>query len=315
MKRFLGCCLAALWASGPLAHADATLVYQLDDASDGKVEKTLSVSRFFVRIDSSDEEGRYLLFQAGKFFPLYSVNEKEETYTRLTPQVVARLGPESRTKGAQAQPAAEEAKPIGAEDTRAAAEEAVPAGPVSESGRAASPDAPAAAAAQTTAAGGSPEPAPREGDDQDDGDDQAGADQTSEGEEEMAKKPASTTALAQEPRFEASTKMDEVAGIACRVVLEIVGDKPTVEHCMANKAALGITERETRTLARLFVLARKRGWDWLGAATKDEEFVSIRSRRVGEDGSLTLKSVSTQALPADHLRIPRSYKEIEPAQP
>ena len=115
MKRFLGCCMAALWAAAPLAYADATLVYEMDSGSDGKVEKTLSVSRFFVRVDSSDEEGRYLLFQAGKFFPLFSVNEAEETYTRLTPPVDARLGPESRTKRSQAQPAADESKPAAAD--------------------------------------------------------------------------------------------------------------------------------------------------------------------------------------------------------
>jgi len=329
MKRFLGCCMTALWAATPLAYADATLVYEMDSGSDGKVEKTLSVSRFFVRVDSSDEEGRYLLFQAGKFFPLFSVNEAEETYTRLTPPVDARLGPESRTKRSQAQPPTDAAKPAaadvsepteandgstlaadgaakpsGTDEARSAAEDTVPAEPASEAGGTTA----AAASAQGSAEGGPP--APTAVDDSEDRDDDGAVREGSEHDDETAKEPAPPPALAPAPRFQASTKMDEVAGISCRVVQEIVDDKPAVEHCMANKAALGITEREMRTLARLFVLARKRGWDWLGAATEDEEFVSVRSRRLDGDALLELGSVSTDPLPQGYLRISRKFTEI-----
>jgi len=332
MKRFLGCCMVALWASGPLAHADATLVYGLDGGSRGKVEKTFSIARFFVRIDSSDEDGRYLLFQAGKFFPLFSVNETEETYTRLTPPVKARLGPETRTKGSQTQPANDEAKPVasdaskpseadeasaaaadetkpaGADATRSAADDAVPAEPASNVSGTAALEAPATAATQSTAEGGLPEPAAAH-----DGNVESakeGVSETSAQQGETAKEPAPPPALVPAPRFQATPKRDEVAGISCRVVQEIVNDKPVVEHCMANKAALGITEREMRTLARLFALARERSWDWLGAATEDEAFVSVRSRRLDSDARLELGSVSTDPLPQGHLRISRKFTEI-----
>jgi hypothetical protein len=108
--------------------------------------------------------------------------------------------------------------------------------------------------------------------------------------------------------------METVADVRCRVVMEFVDGEPAVEHCMANKAALGITERETRSLSRLFEMARKRGWDWLPAATGDEEFVSVRSRRAADGAAWTLRSVSTAALPAAHTRIPRDFREL-PHQP
>ena len=63
---------AALGAGS--ACADATLVYRSTGLDAGVVETTLSVSRFFVRVDASDRENEYLLFQAGKYFPLYRVD-------------------------------------------------------------------------------------------------------------------------------------------------------------------------------------------------------------------------------------------------
>lgn len=76
-----------LWALGTsVAHADATLVYQLTESGAEPVEKRLSISHFFVRVDDPSEKDRYLLFQAGKFFPLYRVDESQRTYTLLTPR-------------------------------------------------------------------------------------------------------------------------------------------------------------------------------------------------------------------------------------
>lgn len=345
MKRLIACSIAVLWACGPLAHADATLVYELEGQPQGPVQKTLSVSRFFVRVDSSGEEGRHLLFQAGKFFPLFSIDETAGTYTRLTPPVNPRLGPESRTKASEPEghgtdattektsgeaattmtlqetketaagdapapqvatdgaPAMARAEGDGSEADKAT-DQKTPQEPAPDAGGQSSAEPPAAAQAEAA-----PAMSPAGEDEDEEGD-------TAEAEEaEDAQKPEAAPALAKAPRFEASRETDEVAGISCRLVREMVDDKPVVEHCMANKAALGITEREIRTLARLFVLARERGWDWLGAASKDEEFVSIRSRRIGADGGLTLKSVSTNPLPAGHLRVPREYKEVKPPQP
>ena len=117
------------------------------------------------------------------------------------------------------------------------------------------------------------------------------------------------------PQFNPTPKTGEIAGVSCRIVLELIDGEPAIEHCMANKAALGITERELRTLARLLVMARERNLDWLGAATKDEEFISLRSRELKHGKTLSLQSVSTAALPPGHLRVPRDYKEVKADRP
>ena len=82
------------------AGADATLTYKLTEADGSKTEKKFSTVRLFVRIDDSTDEKRYLLFEAAKFFPLYSVNQAENSYTQLTPKVIPYMGPETMAKKA-----------------------------------------------------------------------------------------------------------------------------------------------------------------------------------------------------------------------
>jgi hypothetical protein len=106
-------------------------------------------------------------------------------------------------------------------------------------------------------------------------------------------------------------KNTKIAGIACRQVVELVGDEPVMTHCMADKARLGITEREIRTLARTFEMAREREFGWLGTATQDENFVSIASEDLKSKKTLKLHAVSTAALPTGHLRIPREFKQVQ----
>ena len=265
-RRLLLC--AALVAGVPIAQGDATLVYEVSAAGAERVTKTLSVSRFFVRVSSTDQPEQYLLFQAGKFFPLFRVDQKSRTYTRLTPPVRPRLGPVDRSASGQKAPA--DAQP---------------------------PKPPA-----------SGEAAPKE---------DASMDVRAEAETSKAEGKSPTSAgdpRAGELRLQPTKRMETVGGVRCRVVAELVDGEPAVEHCMANKAAFGMTERETRTLARLFEMARKRGWDWLPAATQDEEFVSVRSRRAADGAIWTLQSVSTAALPAAYLRISRDFREL-PYQP
>lgn len=88
-----------------------------------------------------------------------------------------------------------------------------------------------------------------------------------------------------------------------------------VEHCMANKAGFGITERESRTLARLFVLARAQGYGWLGAATPDEDFVSVRAKDSMHAGTLELLSVSRSPLEPGYLKIPSEFRQVEASAP
>jgi hypothetical protein len=278
-----------LWGTGlTTTLADATLVYELKGPDSEAVRKTLYASRFFVRAESSEDEGRFLLFQAGKFFPLYSVNQKERTYTLLTPPVKPTLGPASRAEGAGAQPAPEEGPD---------AQASVTAAETSPEGKQAAPDAP------TTAV--------KAGGDAGEGAVEAGHPPQ---EQETAEHPAeaqSPPRLPPAPQFKPTPKTDEIAGVSCRVILELIDGEPAIEHCMANKAALGITERELRTLARLLVMARERNLDWLGAATEDEQFISVRSRDIKRGKTLSLQSVSTAALPPGHLRVPRDYTEVK----
>ena len=73
--------------SASVAQADATLDYVLSDPDSASVGKRMSIARFFARVDSSDHPKEYLLFQAGKFFPLYHVDAAQGTYALLTAPV------------------------------------------------------------------------------------------------------------------------------------------------------------------------------------------------------------------------------------
>lgn len=106
-------------------------------------------------------------------------------------------------------------------------------------------------------------------------------------------------------------KKDTVAGVQCRVVNEVLNDKPVAEHCMADVVALQMTPRELITMARLIEFSKE--WtdpDWI-AAQSDEKYVSIRSRPVDGDANFILKSVSHELPPVDYFRIPPAYKKLD----
>jgi len=97
MKHALAITFATLILSfNAPAGADATLKYELTEADGSKTEKNFSAARFFVRIDDPADKERYLLYQAGKFFPLFSVDQAKSNYTRLTPAVTPYMSPHSR---------------------------------------------------------------------------------------------------------------------------------------------------------------------------------------------------------------------------
>ena len=93
-------CTTFLLAFTTPAGADATLTYELTEADGSKTTKKFSTARLYVRIDDSADEKRYQLFEAAKFFPLYSVNQAESSYTQLTPKVIPYMGPETMAKKA-----------------------------------------------------------------------------------------------------------------------------------------------------------------------------------------------------------------------
>jgi len=299
-----------------VTQADATFTYELSGSDDKKTVKQFSIARFFVRIDDPGEAKKFLLFQAGRFFPMYAVDEAESTYTLLTPPANPRLGPVSRSqpvaqvttgkkedeqadqKNADngSQPPASAAQP-GTEDTAEAKPETVAAESTeSEDG---------AAIKQETSP---PKPAAQP--------EAAVAESEATSDEPTGSGASPATSAVPNGRWpvatlKASKKTRNVAGIRCRVVHELLDGESVMEHCMANSAALGVTTREVITLSRLFRMARKMSFDWLGVGSKDEEFVAVQSRDLRDNRLLQLTSVSTKPLPAGYLRIPRTYKQIE----
>jgi len=231
----LGLTAVALAAcSLSMAHADATLTYELSGADGGKTVKKFSTARFFIRIDDPADKDQYLLFQAGKFFPLFSVDQANTNYTGLTSTVTPYMSPQSR--------------------------------------------------------------------------EHHGADQTDEQGESKQK---AETRQKQAAKLKPTKKNRKVAGIECRVVQELADGKPVIEHCMANSARLGVTDRELITMARTFEMARSKDFGWLGTGTEDEEFISVQSKDLRDNRVLTLTDVSTKPLPEGYLRIPRDYKQTK----
>lgn len=281
MKNSLKCAAAILALCASPVHADVTLTYELNGPEMEPRTKTISISRFFARIDDSAEPDTYLIFQAGKFFPLFRVDKAASTYTRLTPKVNPTLhaGQPPKAEAGKEKPTAEkkESKPTG--------EKAI---------------------VEKTDVNTSAEPAAK--------DDTL---KTEPKAEQTAKDTATHSAgkgakddTKPKTTLRLTKKNQEIAGVQCRLVEELTGDKTGKTHCMAAKARLGITERETRTLSRVFALARKRNWGWLGTATTDEQFVSVATQDPESKKTLMLKTVSTDPLPVGHLRIPKNFKEV-----
>lgn len=248
MRKLLASGLILLTAAPAPLQADATLRFRWTPAGAEAGTLTIAIADFHARVESSAVPGGWWLFQAGKFFPLYRVDDAARVWTPQTRPVAPRLGPVHRA-----------GSPAG---TLAAGDQAVG----------------ETATASNTAA-------------------------------EAGKAPAIVPRPSRAPSLAPTGALDEVAGVRCRVVREPAHGEPVIEHCMANTSALGITEREIRTLARTFVMAREQGFGWLGAATADEEFVSIRSRYRDGGALLVLESVSNDALPRDRMRVPRHYRE------
>lgn len=254
------------------ALADVTLTLELDGPDMEAQTKKLSVARFFVRIDDPAEPDSYLIYQTGKFFPLYRADKSKETYTLLTPEIKPTLH-----AGNKVQPQADEKAVIPEDETPA---------DVSTGSQTATSETEAATATESTAA----EVESKEN--------EAPAEQV------VAEKPANDTP---KTKLRLTKKKKTIAGVPCRVVEEVSGDQPVMVHCMADKARLGITEREIRSLARLFKMARERDFGWLATYTKDEDFVSIASEDLQSKKTLRLNAIDTKPLPAGYLRIPKNY--------
>ena len=317
LKRLSIFALALLGCGVSVIQADATLTYELTEADGKKTVKQFAVSRFFVRIDDPTEPERYLLFQAGKFFPLYSVDQEQGTYTRLTPPVSPRLGPVSRSKqAAKVGKANKETLAIGAKTDQAAGQKQ---GSQWQAGAADSAEIESDKPSPQPAAFGdsgeiepdatSAEPAAQPGPNIAAPDAPTGEPTSGEASPAPSARPSGRWPA---PILNPSNKTRTVAGIRCRVVRELLDGEPVIEHCMANSARLKVTDRELITLARSFGMARNMEFGWLGVGTQDEEFVSVQSRDLRDERLLELTSVSTKPLAEGYLRIPKTYSLVEP---
>lgn len=112
------------------------------------------------------------------------------------------------------------------------------------------------------------------------------------------------------PKLMPVPEKDTISGVRCQKVREMGPEKPVAEHCMAAGGPLGLNAREVKTLSRLFMVARRMGWDWVGVSTPDERQVSIRSRNLDTGISQKFKSVKHQAIPDNRVKIPDTYKRI-----
>ena len=298
-----------------VTQADATFTYELSGSDDKKTVKQFSIARFFVRIDDPAEPEQYLLFQAGKFFPMYSVDEAKSAYTRLTPAVTPRLGPVSRSRQAAKvnTPIKETPADSDHDDHDASHEESEAGGEAEDSAGNETETVSAEPARSEDSTGIEPETASAEPAAQPGPDVEESTVPTAKPTDSAASPAPSAKPDRRWPTpiLKASKKTRSVAGIRCRVVHELLDGEPIIEHCMANSARLSVTDRELITLSRLFAMSRNMGFDWLGIGTRDEEFVAVQSRDLRDNRVLQLTSVSTKPLPAGYLRIPSTYKQIE----
>lgn len=113
-----------------------------------------------------------------------------------------------------------------------------------------------------------------------------------------------------QPRLRPEREKGMAGGVRCQVVNEVGEEKNLARHCMAPGSAIGLNERKTKTLSRLFLVARRMGLDWGGVSTLDERQVSVSSRNLENGSSLTFLSVEHRPIPDNRIKIPDVYKPV-----
>ncbi len=302
--------------SASLAHADATFSYELIASDTEKMVKNFSVARFFVRIDDPARADHFHLFQAGKFFPMYAVDQAENQYTLLTPPATPHLGPTTRSTPAtminNGNSEEKSAQQSGDKTTDSQTS-------IAQTGSEKQGSAQIKSEAPSPSPAASPDSSviqQKESSDGQQSTSQSAADAAEQravapGEQASDRPSTKPEERWPVPTLKPTKKKLTIAGVRCRVVHELLDGQAVREHCMANSAALGVTKREVITMSRLFAMARKLDFDWLGTGTKDEEFISVQSRDLDNNRTLLLTAVSTEPLPAGYLRIPRSFERID----
>lgn len=117
--------------------------------------------------------------------------------------------------------------------------------------------------------------------------------------------------LSPTPQLSPTRKKQNMSGIVCRMVREMVDGRPVAEHCMAGTGPMGVSSREMITLSRLFTLARRMELGWAGVATADERIASVDSQLADRRGSQTLLSISYDWIPDAHMQVSKKYKRVK----
>ncbi|MCG7939690.1 MAG: hypothetical protein N0C81_04680 [Candidatus Thiodiazotropha lotti] len=116
------------------------------------------------------------------------------------------------------------------------------------------------------------------------------------------------------PRLKPMREKGVVAGKRCRKIHEVVGSKHALNHCMLPGTELGLDERSTKTLSRLYQLSRRMKLDWIGAMTPDERQISISSQDLKSGATLKFTSILHKGIPDNKFKIPDTYQRIKVEQ-
>ncbi|MES9946663.1 MAG: hypothetical protein ABW080_17050 [Candidatus Thiodiazotropha sp.] len=101
-----------------------------------------------------------------------------------------------------------------------------------------------------------------------------------------------------------------VSGVRCRKVDEIEKGKSVANHCMVAGIDIGLNERKTKSLSRLFLVSRRMKLDWVAATTPDERQVSISSHNSATGEGLKFISAVHKPIPDNRIKIPDEYKPM-----
>jgi hypothetical protein len=115
----------------------------------------------------------------------------------------------------------------------------------------------------------------------------------------------------------------EVAGIRCRVMRVMQGVTPAAEVCLADAAAMKVSDKDAATVRALFGfyerlatksqgLARQLGLPFPNIAAREVTGIPVEFRDLsGKDiGTMTLRRVNTSIVSPELMRIPSGYKAV-----
>jgi len=115
----------------------------------------------------------------------------------------------------------------------------------------------------------------------------------------------------------------EVAGIRCRVMRVMQGAKPVAEVCLADAAAMKVSDKDAATVRALFGfyerlttksqgLARQLGLVFPNITAREMTGIPVEFRDLsGKDsGTMTLRRVNTSIVSPELMRIPSGYKAV-----